>query len=80
MAGFEEYGLEAWLSSIGLAERLDAFRDQGVTLDQVADLTDEDLRELGLNIGDRKRFRRAVTSLSNAAERSATHDKHRLCS
>jgi class 3 adenylate cyclase len=36
------------------------FRDHGITLDQVADLTDDDLRELGLSIGDRKRFRRAV--------------------
>ena len=66
--------MEEWLRSIGLGEHHAAFRDQGVTLDQVADLTDEDLRELGLNIGDRKRFRRAVTSLTppNAAPRQAS--------
>jgi class 3 adenylate cyclase len=60
----EGSGVEEWLRSIGLGEHHAAFRDQGVTLDQVADLTDEDLRELGLNIGDRMRFRRAVALLT----------------
>ena len=55
--------MEEWLRSIGLGAHHAAFRDQSVTLDQVADLTDEDLRELGLNIGDRKRFRRAIALL-----------------
>jgi class 3 adenylate cyclase/predicted ATPase len=55
--------LEDWLRSIGLGERYASFRDQGITFDQVADLTDDDLRELGLTIGDRKRFQRAVAAL-----------------
>jgi class 3 adenylate cyclase/predicted ATPase len=55
--------LEAWLKSIGLEERYPSFRDQDITFDQVADLTDDDLRELGLTIGDRLRFRRAVAAL-----------------
>ena len=58
-----EFGVEAWLSSIGLAERLDAFRAQGITADQLSELTDDDLRELGLTIGERKRFRRAAAAL-----------------
>ena len=64
--------MEAWLSSIGLAERLDAFRAQGITADQLAELTDDDLRELGLTIGERKRFRRAAAAL-----RPAAPDDHR---
>ncbi len=55
--------MEAWLSSIGLAERLDAFRAQGITADQLSELTDDDLRELGLTIGERMRFRRAAAAL-----------------
>ena len=55
--------MEAWLSSIGLAERLDAFLAQGITADQLSELTDDDLRELGLTIGERKRFRRAAAAL-----------------
>jgi class 3 adenylate cyclase len=66
-------GVEEWLRSIGLGERYVAFRDQGITFDQVAELTDRDLRELGLTIGDRKRFRHAVTLLtsSDATSRGA---------
>ncbi len=52
--------MEEWLTSVGLGARVTAFRDQGITLDQLDDLTDEDLRELGLTIGERKRFRRAL--------------------
>ncbi len=52
--------MEEWLTSVGLGARVAAFRDQGITLDQLDDLTDEDLRELGLTIGERKRFRRAL--------------------
>ena len=55
--------MEAWLSSIGLAERLDAFLAQGITADQLSELTDDDLRELGLTIGERRRFRRAAAAL-----------------
>ena len=52
--------MEEWLTSVGLGARVAAFRDQGITADQLDDLTDEDLRELGLTIGERKRFRRAL--------------------
>lgn len=55
--------MEEWLRSIALGQYYAAFRDHGITIDQVPDLTEEDLRELGLSIGDRKRFRRAVDSL-----------------
>lgn len=56
--------MEVWLRSIGLGDRVTVFRDQGITLDQVTDLTDQDLRELGLTIGDRIRFRNAVKALA----------------
>jgi class 3 adenylate cyclase/predicted ATPase len=54
--------VEEWLRAIGLDGRLQAFRDQGIEPEQLAELTDGDLRELGLTIGERKRFRRAITS------------------
>jgi class 3 adenylate cyclase/predicted ATPase len=55
--------VDEWLSSIGLAERIAAFHAQGISADQLAELTDDDLRELGLTIGERKRYRRAVAVL-----------------
>ena len=67
--------MEVWLRSIGLGERITVFRDQGITLDQVTDLTDQDLRELGLTIGDRIRFRNAVksTRAESCAQRRYRH-------
>ncbi len=54
------HAVEEWLTSVGLGARIAAFRDQGIAADQLDELTDEDLRELGLTIGERKRFRRAL--------------------
>jgi class 3 adenylate cyclase/predicted ATPase len=56
--------VEDWLRSTGLGEWIAAFRDQRITLDQVTELTDQDLREIGMTIGDRKRFRTAVKALA----------------
>jgi class 3 adenylate cyclase/predicted ATPase len=55
--------VEEWLKEIGLSERAAAFSAHGITLDEVGDLSEEDLRELGLTIGERKRLRRAVAAL-----------------
>ena len=52
--------MEDWLRSIGLGERVPAFVENRITEDQLGDLTEEDLRELGLTIGERKRFLRAL--------------------
>ena len=39
-----------------------AFTEQNVTQDMLPELSDNNLRELGLNIGWRLRFRRAVST------------------
>ncbi|HTR15168.1 MAG TPA: SAM domain-containing protein [Roseiarcus sp.] len=51
-----------WLRSLGLGEYEERFRDNKIDVDVLADLTDGDLEKLGLPIGDRKRFLRAVAS------------------
>ena len=48
--------MEQWLKSVGLGHWVAAFCEQGITRDQLTTLTETDLRELGLNIGERKRF------------------------
>lgn len=52
--------MEDWLRSVGLGHLHASFAAQGITLDQCGELTDAELRELGLTIGDRRRFRRAL--------------------
>lgn len=52
--------MEEWLETAGLGKWSAAFRGQGITRDQLEALTEADLRELGLPIGERKRFLRAL--------------------
>jgi class 3 adenylate cyclase len=70
--------MEQWLNSIGLADYIPAFRDNRISADQLRKLTDADLRELGLTIGERLRFRASLAELGrdpapeiDAAEQSA---------
>jgi class 3 adenylate cyclase/tetratricopeptide (TPR) repeat protein len=58
-----ERSLSAWLAAIGCGGHASAFAENNITFDLLADLTDADLRELGMNIGDRKRFMRALADL-----------------
>src|SRR5579883_1201953 len=51
--------LGEWLEATGLGGYTDAFERQGISCDDLGGLTEADLRELGLSIGDRKRFLRA---------------------
>jgi class 3 adenylate cyclase/predicted ATPase len=59
--------LGEWLDAISLGGYADAFRRQGISFNDLGDLTDADLRELGLSIGDRKRFLRARAERAAAA-------------
>ncbi len=57
--------LRDWLRANGLGQYLDQFHASGIDLDVIASLNDADLRELGLNLGDRKRFLAAVATSKN---------------
>jgi predicted ATPase/class 3 adenylate cyclase len=50
----------SWLASVGLGHLGDLFRANGIGPDVLADLDDADLKELGLNLGDRKRLLKAL--------------------
>jgi predicted ATPase/class 3 adenylate cyclase len=56
-----------WLASLGLAEYSQRFADNAIDLSVVRDLTEEDLRELGLPIGHRRKLQRAIAELNGAA-------------
>jgi len=55
--------LKQWLEDNGLGQYADLFLQHRIDLDVIPDLTDQDLAELGLALGDRKRLQRAVLSL-----------------
>jgi class 3 adenylate cyclase len=52
-----------WLASLGLGHHAGAFRDSGIAGDVLRELTDPDLKDLGLNLGDRKRVLKAIAAL-----------------
>ncbi|MFZ1429566.1 MAG: SAM domain-containing protein, partial [Geminicoccaceae bacterium] len=52
-----------WLRGLGLGRYADAFRAGDVGLDVLPSLTDADLRELGVSLGNRRRLRKAALAL-----------------
>ena len=69
-----------WLADQGLGHHSEAFAENGIAADILRELTDADLKELGLNLGDRKRLLKAIAALdaestqvrTKAAESKAT--------
>ena len=57
-----------WLRGLGLGEYEERFRDNKIDADVLADLADGDLEKLGLPLGDRKRFLKAVAGLATRLE------------
>ena len=80
-------GLKQWLEGNGLGQYADLFVQHRIDLDVIPDLTEQDLAELGIALGDRKRLQRAVASLpritaavrppDGGAERSGTGAERR---
>jgi class 3 adenylate cyclase/tetratricopeptide (TPR) repeat protein len=59
-----------WLRGLGLERYEQAFRQGEVDCEVLSDLTDDDLRELGIPLGSRKKLLKAIAALSGS-QRSA---------
>ena len=55
-----------WLRNLGLSRYEAAFRENSIDADVLPDLTDGDLAQLGVNLGDRKRLLKAIAGLGTA--------------
>ena len=53
-----------WLRSLGLDKYETAFREHAIDMDVLAELTDGELAQIGVPLGDRKRLLKAIASLS----------------
>ena len=56
--------LGVWLKNLGLTRYEATFREHAIDMDVLADLTEDDLAQLGVALGDRKRLRRAIANLA----------------
>ena len=61
-------GIREWLSSHGLSEYADRFAENRIDLSVLSDLTDEDLKELGIFLGDRRRILRLIAEFAPKPE------------
>src|SRR5262245_6351957 len=59
--------LAEWLRSLGLGEYAERFAENAIDFSLLGELTEEDLKELGLPIGHRRRLRKAIAELSGNA-------------
>jgi class 3 adenylate cyclase/tetratricopeptide (TPR) repeat protein len=60
-------GIVGWLEGRGLGHLAQAFTEAGIGLDVLPRLSEADLKELGLNLGDRRRFQAAVEAVGELA-------------
>src|SRR6266403_3316210 len=63
--------LHPWLSKLGLEQHAEIFAANDIDLDVLPELSDEDLKELGLSLGHRRRLLRAIAELSTERSRPA---------
>ena len=56
--------IEEWLGSLGLSEYADRFAENRIDLSILQDLTDQDLKDIGVVLGDRRRILRAIAELT----------------
>jgi class 3 adenylate cyclase/predicted ATPase/ABC-type transport system involved in cytochrome c biogenesis ATPase subunit len=56
-----------WLRNLGLQQYESAFIENGIDIDVLPELTESDLEKLGVLLGDRKRFIRAIKTLADSS-------------
>ncbi|MEI6002526.1 AAA family ATPase [Paraburkholderia bengalensis] len=74
------HNLRTWLVQSGLGEHAAAFESQGIDWDVLGDLSGDDLKELGLTLGDRKRLAKALAGLTESRDYQAACAKKRRAS
>src|SRR5207244_9047426 len=60
-------GIAEWLSSIGLSEYAQRFADNAIDHSVIRDLTEQDLKDLGVLLGHRRKILRAIAELDAVA-------------
>jgi class 3 adenylate cyclase/predicted ATPase len=63
-------GIAGWLASIGLGEYAQRFSENAIDLSVVCDLTEQDLKDLGVLLGHRRKMLRAIAELKGDVPRT----------
>ena len=56
-----------WLKKLGMSEYTERFAENRIDLSVLPDLTEQDLKDLGVLLGDRRKMLRAIRDLGNVS-------------
>jgi hypothetical protein len=59
-----------WLEKLGMSEYAERFAKNDIDIAVLRDLTDQDLKDLGVSLGHRRKMLRAIAELAGAAPTS----------
>ena len=59
--------VEDWLASLSMSEYAQRFADNDIDASALRDLTDQDLKELGVSLGHRRKMLRAIAEMTVAS-------------
>ena len=59
-----------WLEKLGMSEYAERYAESDIDTSVLSDLTDQDLKELGVSLGHRRKMLRAIAELAGAVPAS----------
>ncbi len=62
-----------WLALLGLSEYADRFAENGIDISVLPDLTDQDLKDIGVLLGHRRKMLRAISELTSVDTPTPPH-------
>ena len=66
-----------WLASLGMSEYAQRFAENDIDTSVLRHLTDQDLKELGISVGHRRKMLAAIVELAAAPSATAFHPERR---
>ena len=67
--------VEQWLAKLGMSEYAERFAENRIDFTVLPDLTDQDLKDIGVVLGDRRKILRAIVKLDAAPEAAVLDPK-----
>jgi hypothetical protein len=72
-------GIAEWLASLGMEEYAQRFAENAIDLSVVRDLTEQDLKDLGVLLGHRRKMLRAIAELGEGLLLPRSRQPPRRC-
>ena len=61
-------GIGDWLEKLGVSEYAGRFVENGIDFSVLPDLTDQDLKDIGILLGHRRKLLRAIAEITGATQ------------